>query len=164
MNHDHCPLIQRILVAAIVVIVLAIPFLAGADRSAQPVVPVAETENPPTAIAERTPWWLAKSDDGLSPLLRDIKAAWLKHSADLAGLEARRDAAVDEFEHLEIQRAIEAHHLLLERTFLTIQIDHARRDGRAEDLQKLEAALRRHDAPPDLRAEGERRPRDARLR
>ena len=116
---------------------------AGADRagSGEQAAPVLFVDRP---------------DAELSPLMRDIKAAWLQHQEAQRALEARRDDADDEQTYLEAQRAIEQLQKTLERTFLVIQIDHARRDGREADLQELEAALQRHDSPPVLRAKVDR--------
>jgi hypothetical protein len=132
------------------------PTDASGAVAAEPAVQPAETDRAGSGDEAAPVLFVDRPDAELSPLMRDLKAAWLEHLTAQRELEARRDAAADETTYLEAQRAIEELQMALERTFLVIQIDHARRDGREADLQELEAALQRHDSPPVLRAKVER--------
>lgn len=94
----------------------------------------------------------------LSPLMQDIQAVWTAQRAALAELETRFAAVGNEEEALAIQLRIEKIKADTELQILTLQLEHARRDGRPlAQIEKLEAAIKLVTEPQPVRPP---RPRD----
>jgi hypothetical protein len=89
-------------------------------------------------------------DTPLSPMLQDIKVLWEARQAERAALEERFRTAGDEATALAIQREIEELMVQTELSILRIQADHARREGRIADAEKIEAAITEMTSPPQL--------------
>jgi hypothetical protein len=143
-------------------VVLLLPaLLTGQERGpAEQTRPAATAEttssaaaNPDAGIpAENAPDVVAPlaGDTRLSPMLQEIKVLWETRQAERAALEEQFRMAGDEATALAIQREIEELMVQTELSILRIQADHARREGRIADAEKIEAAITEMTSPPEL--------------
>jgi len=90
----------------------------------------------------------AAAEAGASPLMRDIRALWKARQAEAAALEESFRAAANHPTALAIQRRLEALLVQTEFDILQLQADHARREGRAADAERIEAEIAAAKALP----------------
>lgn len=103
---------------------------AGVDRAAGS-----------SEAAEAAKTVAAAAEASASPLMRDIRTLWMARQAEVAVLEESFRAASDHPTALAIQKRIEALLVQTEFDILQLQADHARREGRAADAERIEAEI-----------------------
>lgn len=90
----------------------------------------------------------AAAEANASPLMRDIRALWKARQTEVAVLEESFRTATDHPTALAIQQRIEALLVQTEFDILQLQADHARREGRAADAERIEAEIAAAKALP----------------
>lgn len=121
------------------------PAAGAVTESATEAVAESATEAAP---AEALPAGAApRSPASLSPCMQAIQAMLDGEAARLAELETGQKAAVGEGALLELQREIERVKEETELQILRVQADFARREGRLEQADQIEAALAEMTAP-----------------
>jgi len=96
------------------------------------------------------------SAKNLSPMMQAIRAAWEEFEVTRTSLQEAVDAAPNAAAALEAQRRLEASASEFELRVLRIQAEFARREGRTDQAERIEAAIRAIESPPDLRAPADR--------
>jgi hypothetical protein len=90
-----------------------------------------------------------QAEPPLSAMMQQIRDLSLTEQATLAELQARLGTLTDENEILALMREIEQLKIETELQILLIQADFARRDGRIEQAQQIEAAVESmREGPP----------------
>lgn len=109
----------------------------GPAASAAPVPEVAET------AATAAP----RAQESLTPCQQAIRELLEREATQLAELEARLPAAADAPAFLALQRQIEQVKQATELQVMRTQAEFARREGRVEQAEQIEAALAEMSAP-----------------
>jgi hypothetical protein len=124
-----------VLVALAAAVLLPVLALAADEIPAEP-VPVDATR--PAPAVEPAP---------LSPMMKDIVAAWDAHTVVVAALERQVAQTADASTALALQHQIEAARAQVEIQILTIQAQYARREGRLDVAAEIESAIAELTSP-----------------
>jgi hypothetical protein len=81
-------------------------------------------------------------------MMQSIRAVFTAEKDEVAALEIRLEAATSEEEIIGLIREIERVRMDAEIGVLTIQADCARHEGRIEQAQQIEAAIKKMQAGP----------------
>ena len=114
------------------------PLTASSVAGTDPPAPASRPA--PAAVAPRAPRAM--------PMITELRAVIEAERAQLKDLHARFRAAPDAGAALAIQGEIERVRTANEITLLRIQVEHARRAGRAAQAVELEKVIRQLETPP----------------
>ncbi len=126
------------LCAACAALLLALPLAADTP---QPVAPQPDEAVAPVADAP------APAPRELSPMMREIVAAWDAQAVAVEALETQAAACTDPVVALALQRQIEDLRAQVEVQILTIQARYARQEGRLDVAAEIEAAVAQMTSP-----------------
>lgn len=133
----------------------AVPEGAGAAGTEQPagvIIPdidvnQAERLQPADPEAPIHPGLVAEGERAPSPLMVEIRSVLAAADAEAAELESRLAGARDDMAALEILRSIEQVRVRAELDVLAVQADFARRSGREDIAQEIDAAIGQMTGP-----------------
>jgi hypothetical protein len=107
------------------------------ENPAAPNEAVAETAGPPRSLLDLSETAAAK----LKPLQLELRQILIAERDQLETLHAAFNHETDALHSLTIQKQIRGVKIATERALVQTQIDHARKAGRQDDAERLEAAL-----------------------
>ena len=132
---------------AIVTLMALMLFAALAQANEEAETAAVPEAKPVQSLTSLSPEAAAK----LRPLPFALREVLLDERDQLSVLLARHAEAMDPMQRLAIQKEIEVLKAATEVSLVNVQITHARRDGRSDDLEKLEAVLERMTAAPETK-------------
>ncbi|RKX30310.1 MAG: hypothetical protein DRP71_15195 [Verrucomicrobia bacterium] len=133
---------RSVILTSLFVILLTMPAVANEstppiDNPTTPTEAVAETAQPPRSLLDLSETAAAK----LKPLQMELRQILIAERDQLETLHAAFNQETDARRSLTIQKQIRGVKIATERALVQAQIDHARKAGRQDDAERLEAAL-----------------------